>query len=511
MKIRIDIANIFLVLGLGILLCSINIRDIITSELGVTPKLSAPVLPYESSGVLLNNNGVDPLQVANDRHSPIYNSIFFSQFSVSTSAHWQPPLATERLANTYWARRKKGDKLSKRSSAYTEFIGRKSSLPIVSIIADKLSFFHPDTGLYVQGDTWHEQMGNDLLESWFMKKGNYSLRGRSAETDGIIQFFDKSGRRYFSEEVALRINGNATRSYPQKSLRVLMKDEHILTPWGDKVHSLLLRNGGNTATSTIIGDLAAQKLFSESDLMFQRGQSVVVLINGDYWGIHNIRDRIKVENIAMWKMCEAHEVTIFEGDKHDKGNPKRSEKLLQILARLREGEAIEYKEFKKEIDLKEFSEYVLAQAFLANTDWPRNNFSMYKIRKGKWHPIVSDLDFCLGYNNLVSADKNMFSVAVNEGTVGLLMTGLLQYREFRELFMETYEKFKLGSVYDHQKFSEIVDSLASNIRMEIPHHIARWRTPESSDYWEQTIEELKNFHRERLKYFDQHVNEILTQ
>lgn len=466
-------------------------------------------MPF-SGPVLLTTNGVDPLSYANDEVNPLYTSAFYNPVGVATSAHWQVPVLTDKVADVYLARSIQENQLSKELSGQT-VLRKKFNLPVVSLIMDNRDLFHPEQGIYVQGNDWHSNKGNDSFEPWFMRKGNYSRRGLEGEKPAFIQFFTADGNSYFSDQVGVRIHGNATRSYPQKSLRIVAGKDPIVDPWGGEVQSLILRNGGNSWETTMIGDLLAQRIARGAGLLQQRGEPCVLLINGYYWGLHNIRDRLKVENIALIKECEPADVSIWENWEFDKGNPKRGGNLSTLIQQIRNEEQLTYKDISKELDVKEFARYILIETFMGNADWPQNNFAMFKIRKGKWHPILSDLDYALGYNSIIHPSENCLERLINSSSLPqLLFTELMKHKKFREVVKKAYNDLEEEGVFDPVSFNRELTALKTTIGSEIPNQIKRWRELKSYEHWEHELKKMEEFYVGRTKYFKEHLNQLVT-
>ena len=465
---------------------------------------------FPSIAGIVTDNGIDPLDYANGMSNPLFSSSFFSPLSIPTSSHWSPPLMQDKIAETYLARGVSNSRLSGRLTGKTVFKDSSILLPVVSIIADVRGFFSPSDGIYVQGKDWYNSGKENLFKSWFMRKGNYSRRGALASRDAYLQLFDSSKNELYAGAVSVRIHGNATRSFPQKSLRISSGKDQLVDFWGNRVESYILRNGGNTWETTMMGDLLCQNIAAKSKLSHQKGQPCVVLINGYYWGIHNLRDRIKADNLAIKHACLPEEISIWEGWSFDKGNPKRGEKLQGILSKAKVNEPIEFSEFNKELDLKEFARYILLEVFFGNGDWPNNNFYMYKVRKGKWHPVLTDLDFCLGYNDIVQPESNGFDRMMGTGSSCKYLFGaLLNHKEFLEILVKEHGKLSKMGLFDIEHYRNELQKLVTQLSTEIPRHNRRWRKIESKEKWMENIKKMENFYLARLKYFDIHFKELI--
>jgi len=516
LKNQNNIANAFVLFGFGMVVSFMAYN----SQSADDYKLSKEIQPcsIDSSGNLsfisapgiITSDGTDPMSLVNGDKNPLYSSSFFSPFSISTSAHWRPSLMQGKIAETYLGRGVKGNKMSYRLTGKTIFKELNTELPIVSIIMDARGLFSSSNGIYVPGNDWYNGADDNLFKSWFMRKGNYSRRGTASSRSAYIQIFDTARCEVFSGPVGLRIHGNATRSYPQKSLRISATDELLVDLWGDEVQSFILRNGGNTWETTMIGDLLCQNLVDKTRLTRQKGETCIVLINGYYWGVHNFRDRLKVENLAIRNNCLPEDISIWEGWRLDKGHLNRGRKLKDLLNAAKANDDVVYSDFEKEIDLKEFAQYVLIEVFLGNGDWPNNNFYMYKTRKGKWHPVLTDLDFCLGYNGIVQPEENGFERLLNTGSAcKYLFRSLLTHESFRIVLINEYQKLTRAGVFSEDHFNAEFEYLTSRIAPEISGQIKRWRKLGSKNKWSKEMSAMHTFYTARLKHFEEHFQELI--
>ena len=70
----------------------------------------------------------------------------------------------------------------------------------------------------------------------------------------------------------------------------------------DEFKRLILRNGGQSYQYTFMGEAFAQSLLKPLDLDIQYSTPIILFINGEYFGIRNIRDRFDTDYLknALW-------------------------------------------------------------------------------------------------------------------------------------------------------------------------------------------------------------------
>lgn len=168
------------------------------------------------------------------------------------------------------------------------FINETSTLPVVSLITDPKYLWDPTIGIYVAGEGRVNEAG-ELIP-------NYEMRGPEWRPPAYLEFYDGRGQMQFALEGNIKIHGEGSRKYPQKSVRFCatqgeyMEYKFFADSDVEKFKCILLRNGGNDWIDTLFRDALAQRLVAETSLDIQHYQPALLFLNGEYWGIQNIRD-----------------------------------------------------------------------------------------------------------------------------------------------------------------------------------------------------------------------------
>lgn len=193
----------------------------------------------------------------------------------------------------------------------TYFVGlnRKElygDVPVISIITDPENLFGYEKGIYTMGkmyDDWVKENPENAQKHGFDKIGNYNMKGKESERPASIEYFPSDDKKDgFAENVGIRIAGAVSRTFIQKSLRVLFRKEYgkknlkyELLPENErsdgqgivnKYKSFILRNGGNDYEYAKIRDKALQDLISNRNLETQQGEVIVLFLDGEYWGVY---------------------------------------------------------------------------------------------------------------------------------------------------------------------------------------------------------------------------------
>jgi hypothetical protein len=430
----------------------------------------------------------------------------------------------------------------------TYFVGDDAkdryTLPIISLVSDPYNLFDYNHGIYVKGE-YYDKLFDSSLEPWELE-GNYTQRGREWEREVCIEYFD-DGEAKFSQNVGIRIHGGATRSYPQKSLRFYARNEYgaeyIEYPvFGnrkivqednvtDKFKTLLLRNGGNDAQSTIFRDAMMQSLVEHTSLDVQAYKPVIVFLNGEYWGIHNIRERFDKYYFENYYGVSEEQLVLMEGDgelvEGTEEDVAYYRNMIDYIKNNSMKDSKHYQYISTLIDIENFILYNMAQIFFDNTDWPGNNNDFWRVRKetydedapyghdGRWRWLLYDTDFGFGlypyyggYNNntLVHATKAGETEWPNPDWSTLILRNLLENEEFKNQFINTFADH-LNTSFKPEYVTKRIMEFKNLLEPEIVEHTSRWRPWPN---WEKNVNVMLEFAEKRSDIQREHISSFFN-
>lgn len=399
-------------------------------------------------------------------------------------------------------------------------INQRYSLPVISIATDKDGFFGSKNGIYVAGEDFNGD--ND-------RSGNYFQRGDAWERVANLEFFDTDRTKGFSQRVDLRIHGSATRVEPQKTLRIYANEKYgkptIQYPiFPDKpikeFKHLLLRNSGNDRSYTMLRDGFQQSLVRDLNLDTQGYRPAVVFINGEYWGIHNIQERRDNDYLAENHAVNPDSLDFLEMDRQVlNGDATHYQQLLDFIQQHDIRIKANLDTVARRMDLDEFMNYQASEIFMANVDWPGNNLQYWRPRttQGHWRWLFYDLDFGFGLADNSKANRNMLTYAVDPngptfptptaancpyGT--FLFRNLLENNLFKYHFINRFADL-LNSTFKTERVIQKLDTMQAVIAPAMAEHIARWSAPASISEWNNNVEAIRTFARQRPDYQRQHL------
>lgn len=431
----------------------------------------------------------------------------------SSNTYWSEPEEPVKKSTVIRAKAVRPGFISSRVKTGTYFIdplgAQRYSLPVVSLATDRDHFFCDDTGIYVEGNS---------------RNANFREPGREWERQLHLELFDETGDKLLNQSAGVRIHGGATRIYGQKSLRLYARNEygdnrfyHRIFP--DQPYTeynrLLLRNSGNDWQSTMFRDALAQRLIHSLNVDTQAYRPTVVFLNGEYWGIHNFRERYDRHYLERVYRIDPENIDLLtKRDEVKEGDNAHYKQMIDFMERHDLGEESHFKRIREMMDLDNFLDYYSAQIYFGNRDWPHNNIDFWRFRvpydstalpghDGRWRWLLFDVDYALGLHTSYEFDT-IDRLLSNDGWSTTILRNLLDNEHFKIQFINRIADH-LNSVFLPGRVMHYIDRLSSVVMPEMPEHIARWGRHESMEEWEEKVHGMKTFADHRPDALRQHL------
>ncbi|MFW5973095.1 MAG: CotH kinase family protein [Bacteroidota bacterium] len=462
--------------------------------------------------------------------------------TISTTSHsysvWAPPMGEVFKANVVRAAAFREGAKSSEVATGTYFvdpdIGERYTLPIVSLTTDSSHLFDYDRGIYVLGRLYDEwRSANPTAREGGGTPANYHERGRGWERPVHLELFGTDGRRLLGQNAGMRIHGGFSRAFRQKSLRLYARAdygkpyfEHPIfaeKPDVRRYKRLILRNGGQDWTKVYFRDGFMQRLVRHLNVDYQAYEPTLVFINGEYWGIHNLRERIDAHYAGENYSVDPEAVDLLEMDgRVVEGQSEHYEALLGFISANDVRDEEVYAHVKTQMDVDNFIDYQIAHIFVRNNDWPHNNIDFWRHRltgfdpeagpgrDGRWRWILFDTDFGFGWS-AAPWDHDTVAWAMSPDGNGrpwstFLLRTLLRNDDFRHRFLSRFAD-QLNTALRTDRVIEMIDSFEQTLEPEVAEHIHRWgyheggspyhQTPEHLGDWRDNVEVLRAFARQR--------------
>ncbi len=472
----------------------------------------------------------DPVAISNSSAAPDELAVINTTFS--SSAH--QPVNNIFKGTVVRAKVVKENTMTVDSETHTFFVTPEGTsrydLPVVSIVTNEYGLFGYDEGIYVPGKFADEWYADNPESDWNDgRPANYNQRGSEWEKPAHLEYFDESPSASLRQNIGVRVHGGWSRAYKMKSLRLYARNSYdeensFNYPFfGDlpargnpdeKVKSfrrLILRNSGNDNFNTMFRDALMQDLVKHLPFSVQAYQPVIHFINGEYWGIINIRERFDEDYIASHFNMDPDDVSILGAwGSVDEGKPGDRDLFFEIVdyAESHNLSGNQYYEWvEKRIDIESLAHYYAVQIYFYNTDWPQNNMTFWRKRTindydnaphghdGRWRWMLYDTDFGMNLYGAHDHSINGLSRVMNEASdpSSRLFRELMQNDIFRERFINITADH-LNSCFNSAYINTRIDSFNAILASSRDEHWNRWQ--EGTD----NVEALKRFANQRPGY-----------
>ena len=427
-------------------------------------------------------------------------------------------------------------------SSATYFVGDhhvRDALPVVSLAMDAEFLFDHDTGILVPGATFEEYRRSEHFDPHFgpLTAANYHQRGRDWERPFaddlrrvvVMDWCEPSTGCAYQTSVGVRVHGGFTRAYSRKSLRLYARldyggrrFDHDLFSGGAPVghRRLILRNSGNDHVETLLADAYFQGLMGHFEAETQAFQLVVLHLNGEYWGLFNLRERYDRHYLEL--VHGADPDTVVQLQTHhgilDWGDPADAADYAATIEELWDAPSVTdevVRIVESRFDLDNFFDYLVAHVFTGNEDWPHNNSRAWRQPPGpegpgvgpldgRWRWMVYDLDLFGGGHFAYDESHDPFgdNLAPDlgpelSGGVPALFNRLMEHEPTRNRFVNRLADH-LNTAFDEERMLGELAVLEDLFAPEMPTHIARWERPETVEQWHTNVERLGTFMVERV-------------
>lgn len=399
--------------------------------------------------------------------------------------------------------------------AGTYFISEHAfTLPVVSI-STKFAYLWDDyIGIYTDGK-------NGIPGNCRSEPLNWN---QDWDRHASFEYFKPDGTRVLEQQVDIRIGGACSRGQPQKSFVIKARDKYGKKTFDGRFFDskdvnefggFMLRNSGNDFNVTMFRDALMQSLMiGRMDVDYMAYQPTIFYLDGAYWGIQNLREKIDADFIESNYGLKKDEIDLLETwENAIEGTPDAYLNYKNTLQAMDRSTSDAFTFIEEHIDVQEYINYLVAEIYYCNTDWPGNNMKFWRPRTadGKFRWILWDTDFGFAlYQDASYATHATLNFATDPdntdwpnpawSTQHIRM--VLENPEFRSRFIRTFNT-ALNTTFAPERVISYIDAFQDRIKTEIPYHKQRWGGNISN--WNYEVQRLRDFATARNTYMRQHL------
>ena len=308
-------------------------------------------------------------------------------------------------------------------------------------------------------------------------------------------------------------------------------DHQIFSDKNIELKRIVLRNGGNDWNHSILLDGLFTKLIEgDIDIDYQAYRPSVVYINGSYWGIHNIREKIDEYYVESNFGIDKDDIDMLENDPYSnnisvvKGSKNDFIELINYISNNNIVQEVHYNYVKSNIDINQYINYQICEIFFSNSDWPMNNQKYWKSTDldGKWRWILYDLEYMIVKKNL---EFDMLSHAIDQDSnffdFRFLFRELLKNENFKSTFLQRFSYF-LNTIFHPLRTEQILYDISATLEDQIALHVNKWKNEcferehwnpsqriycgiQSIDDWENELNFINEFLRSRNNHIKANI------
>jgi hypothetical protein len=374
---------------------------------------------------------------------------------------------------------------------HTYFIdteNKMNKLPVVSISSDPQNFWDATKGIYVQ----------NFKPDW--------------EIPINIELFENDGRKgdAFNVRAGLKINGLYSWQLPEKMVGIYLRKEYgtskleyplIFEKDRKSFNTFALRASGSDWGNTMFRDGMIQRSTMGYTGLDNSGfRACVVYINGEYMGIHNIREKIDEDFIVGNHGLKGGTFDMVEetdaGPVPETGDRIAYDKLFSLAAKDLTNQT-NWDAVANEMDIDNFTNLVCTEVYSGNSSIGHNLMAWKPKDTGKWKWILMDFDrgFFGAQNQLIN-----FYVSESGWPLGQLIKNLAYKKQFGLKLAD-----HLFTTFNPARIDSLIEQHKKTIETEIPDHVKKWTGTHgignystiyaisSVDYWLAEVQKLKTF------------------
>lgn len=246
------------------------------------------------------------------------------------SARYKRPLLLNKRAAPYVVRARtfKSGYPASKTVTKTYFVDQGISgrydIPVVSLSTSPANLFDYETGIYVAGKVRDDWLTLHPETAGMMGlPANYNQEGKLWERPAHMELFDPEGRLWISQDIGIRTHGGYSLDHPNKCLSLRANTDYddrdvfeydFFPSEADRfpLSRLILRNSATDAHYSLFRDAYIQSLADPGKLDLQSSCPCIAFINGEYYGIYNIRPQYSADYLARKYGFDAADVVIIK-------------------------------------------------------------------------------------------------------------------------------------------------------------------------------------------------------
>ena len=395
------------------------------------------------------------------------------------------------------------------TASYLYDVENEDAVYVVSLVSDEYNLTDYNNGIMVMGpnatDTFPYGSMNEGANFWM-----------DWEREAHVELFQPDGEEALSQECGIKLHGQYSRAAPVKAFKVIARTkygsnrfEYPIFSQRDygEYQSFLLRASGQDYKYTFMRDSLLTSLAKDTSVMYQESEVCVVYINGVYYSLMYLRERINTHSVCQFEGWDGMEDDIDLIKANSRVMQGSNDTFADLISWLKNNDANTqeaYDRITSCIDLQNYLEYMAIEIFVGNGDTA--NVKRYRNAKtdGKWRWILFDLDWAFFVDtNSIARWLDSAGMGTNKNTDTTLFRACMQNDQIRDQFL-TYFGQQLATTFSTENLVRMMEERYYEIDGLLPQYLAQAGISESK--YKSALTDLVNYAKTRptkiLGYFD---------
>jgi hypothetical protein len=400
-------------------------------------------------------------------------------------------------------------KVASKVETNSYIVGFDTTLSVVSLSIDEKYLFDDYIGIYVEGKNGIPSKG-----CYHHMDDDPKNFNQDWERPVLIEYFDKNKENIFNLNADISISGQCSRynRYGKRSFSIELSDKLDYKLYDDKpnlgkIKDFKIRTGDQGYKIT---DVLATKLVTSGnlDIDYQAYHAVQMFMNGEYWGVYNIREKKGKDYLkSNYPDIDTDSIDIIAhvsaGDVVKRGNKIAFNKLVDFLDTHDLSSDTAYQELITMIDIDNYIDYMSVMIYSANDDWIYNNTRWWAERSdgGKWRWMLDDLD-----SGFQDPNHDTFDLARRTSTfMSKLFNKLLENSTFKQTFKSRFNSL-LDTTFAKNNVLALIDELSDEKSQYMDLENSKWGI--NRDKFDDSIDQNRHFINNRVDYIRAKLNEL---
>ncbi len=450
-----------------------------------------------------------------EKNSSGKSSISYAPIFSESGGIYDENLSVTLVANGTIYYTTDGSKPSTSSKKYTGPISVKKTKVIkaVSVESGKINS-ETITQSYIIKESLTLPVVSLSLNPSDFKKIQSNPWNTTLEREAYIEFYE--GNSSFSLSCGFELFGGSTRGLSKKSFHIKFKKQYGDSElhyqiFDDKdysvFNSIVLRSGSQDYNRAFLRDILGTSIADDyTTLDVQAYKSVNLFINGDYWGIYNIREKVDETFIANHYNVTSEKANVYRIDNDvTYGSNKLYKSIASYVSSHDMSKTENYEYIKTKVNIENLCEFWVAESYITNNDIINlRMFNHPDVDNNRLHFIFYDLDWAWYnyYYNYFTFSTNPSGMTPRFHVSTVLLRNLMKNDEFVDTYLTIMAK-SIKEVWNKDNVNKRLTEIYNDLEPDKDKDLKRWGISRSE--YESRIKYIKNYVKVRQSYMLKHA------